>query len=119
MKEENAGPAGQPEEGQDPGTEWEIEEEDLEAAAKSGRPPRRAKRYRFRVDREHFVVADPELTGHEILLTARKVPPERFLLTQKLSGGRAEKVGQDEVVDLTKPGVERFMTLPLDQTEGQ
>lgn len=102
----------------DRGVEWEVEEEDLEAAAKAGKAPRRAKRYRLRVDREHFVVANPKLTGREILTLAGKVPPERFLLTQKLSGGRAEKIELDEVVDLRKPGVERFMTLPKDQTEG-
>jgi hypothetical protein len=102
----------------DRGVEWEVDEEDLEAAAKAGRVPRRAKRYRLRVDREHFVVANPIITGREILTLAGKVPPERFLLTQKLSGGRAEKIDLDEVVDLRKPGVERFMTLPKDQTEG-
>ena len=105
-------------ENRDPGVEWEVEEEDLEAAAKAGKVPRRAKRYRLRVDREHFVVANPKITGREILTLAGKVPPERFLLTQKLAGGRAEKVDLDEVVDLRKPGVERFMTLPKDQTEG-
>jgi len=119
MKEHQADGELKPCEGLDPGVEWEVEEEDLEAAAKAGLVPRRAKRYRFRVDREHFVVANPRITGREILLMARKIPPERFLLTQKLHGGRAEKVGLDESVDLTKPGVERFMTLPLDQTEGQ
>lgn len=103
---------------QDRGVEWEVEEEDLEAAAKAGRAPRRAKRYRLRIDREHFVVARPTITGREILTLAGKVPPERFLLTQKHSGGRAEKIDLGEVVDLRKPGVERFMTLPKDQTEG-
>lgn len=102
----------------DPGVAWEVEEEDLEAAAKVGRAPRPAKRYRLRVDREFFVVADPRMTGREILTLAGKVPPERFLLTQKFAVGRAEKVDLDETVDLRKPGVERFMTLPKDQTEG-
>lgn len=103
---------------EDPGVEWEVEEEDLEAAAKAGRAPRKAKRYRLRVDREYFTVANPKITGREILTLAGKVPPERFLLTQKFAGGRAEKVELDEVIDLRKHGVERFMTLPKDQTEG-
>jgi hypothetical protein len=70
------------------------------------------------VDRERFVVEKPKHTGREILTLAGKVPPERFLLTQKHAGGRAEKIDMDEVVDLRAPGVERFMTLPKDQTEG-
>lgn len=102
----------------DQGVEWEVEEEDLEAAAKAGQVPRLARRYRFRVDRERFVVEKTALTGREILLIAGRIPPERFLLSQKHTGGRAEKVDLDEVVDLRKPGVERFMTLPKDQTEG-
>src|SRR5262245_1720764 len=77
----------------DPGVEWEVEEEDLEAAAKSGKPPRRAKRYRLRVDREYFTVAETSLVGREVLLLAGKTPPENFLLTQKLHGGQAKKVG--------------------------
>jgi hypothetical protein len=104
--------------GEDPGVEWEVEEEDLEAAAKAGRVPRRAKRYRLRVDRERFVVTDPKITGREILTLAGKVPVERFLLSQKFAGGRAEKVDLNETIDLRKPGVERFMTVPKDQTEG-
>ena len=106
------------EENLDRGVEWEVEEEDLEAAAKAGKAPRRAKRYRLRIDRERYVTERPKLTGRELLTLAGKVPPERFLLTQKHHGGRAEKVELDEVVDLRKPGVERFMTLPKDQTEG-
>jgi hypothetical protein len=104
--------------GPDPGVEWEVEEEDLEAAAKSGKPPRRAKRYRLRVDREYFTVTETSLTGREILLLAAKSPPENYLLTQKLHGGQAKKIALNERVDLTAPGVERFMTLPKDQKEG-
>ena len=102
----------------DPGVEWEVEEEDLEAAAKEGRPPRKAKRYRLRVDRDYFTVAAPSLTGREILTLAGKVPPEQFMLSQKLRGGQAKKIELDARIDLTLPGVERFMTLPKDQTEG-
>lgn len=104
--------------GRDGGVEWEVEEEDLEVAAKAGKPPRRAKRYRLRVDRDYFTVASMNLTGREILVLAGKVPPENFLLSQKLRGGQAKKVDLDEGIDLTTPGVERFMTLPKDQKEG-
>ena len=39
-------------------------------------------------------------------------------ISQKLHGGQVKTIGLDEVADFTCPGVERFMTLPLDQTEG-
>jgi hypothetical protein len=46
------------------------------------------------------------------------VPPERYRLDQKLRDGTIKKIELNDVVDLTLPGLERFMTIPLDQTEG-
>jgi hypothetical protein len=94
------------------------DEIDIEEYAKRGERPPPAHRYRIRIDRDKFVVATPHPTGRELLTVAGKAPPERFSLTQKLRGGAVRPVGLDEAVDLTQPGVERFMTLPLDQTEG-
>jgi hypothetical protein len=58
------------------------------------------------------------MTGREILILAGKTPPERFQLNQRFKGGRVVKVGYDQKVCFTEPGIERFMTIPLDQTEG-
>jgi len=58
------------------------------------------------------------MTGREILTLAGKIPPESFQLRQKLKGGTVRKIGLDDNVDFTEPGVEKFMTIPLDQTEG-
>jgi hypothetical protein len=41
------------------------------------------------------------------------------MISQKLRGGQTKRIDLDERVDFTTPGVERFMTLPLDQTEGE
>lgn len=79
--------------------------------------PRGAK-YRIRVDKQHYTVESDAITGREILHLAGKQPPERFRLDQKMVGGVTHKIELSDVVDLTAPGVERFMTLPLDQTEG-
>lgn len=94
------------------------DEIDIEEYAKRGERPPRARRYRIRIDRERFVVTVPQMTGRVLLLLAGKTPPERFTITQKLRGGAVRPLGLDEVADFTEPGVERFMTLPLDQTEG-
>lgn len=91
---------------------------DIEECALAGRQPPRAKRYRIRIDRTQYVVDVPSMTGREILLLAGKNPPEQWMLTQKLHGGEVKRIGLDVRVDFTTPGVERFMTLPLDQTEG-
>jgi hypothetical protein len=58
------------------------------------------------------------MTGRELLVLAGKSPPERWTVSQKLHGGQTRQIGLDDVADFTEPGVERFMTLPLDQTEG-
>ncbi len=92
---------------------------DVEQYAKEGKPIPTAKQYKIRIDKQHFVVDVPEMTGREILKLADKTPPERFALYQKLHGGQTKKIELDQTADFREPGVERFMTLPLDQTEGR
>ncbi len=58
------------------------------------------------------------MTGREILALAGKNPPEQFILTQKIRGGNLHTVELDERVDFTKPGIERFNTLPRQVQEG-
>lgn len=91
---------------------------DIESYAKEGKKVPKGKRYRIRVDRENFIVDVECLTGKEILTLAGKTPTEKYQLNQKLKGGEVKKVDYSEKVDFTTPGIERFMTLPLDQTEG-
>jgi hypothetical protein len=97
----------------------EVDELDIEEFSKvhGGKPPK-AKRYRIRIDREKFTVEVPEMTGRQILELAKKLPPENWLLNQKLKGGHVKPIGLTEVVDFRTPGIERFMTLPKDQNEG-
>src|SRR5215510_2107888 len=91
---------------------------DLEECAKANRKPPRARRYRIRIDKQHYVVEVPSMTGRELLHLAGKQPPTRYRLYQKFAGGERKSIDLDEKADFTTPGVERFMTLPLDQTEG-
>lgn len=91
---------------------------DLEEYAKSDRKPPRARRYRIRIDKQHYEVSVLAMTGRELLNLAGKTPATNYMISQKLRGGQAKRIGLDEKVDFTTPGVERFMTLPLDQTEG-
>ena len=93
---------------------------DIEQQAKSGRdvPPHRAgARYRIRIDKVFKVVDVPQMTGEQILGLVGKTPAG-YRLDMKLKGGGTKKIEPKDVVDFTAPGVERFMTLPLDQTEG-
>lgn len=91
---------------------------DLEVYAKEGKTPPPGKKYQIRVDNAKFIMEKSNPTGREILEKAGKYPIERFQLNQRLKGGVVKKVDYNQIVDLTTPGIERFMTVPLDQTEG-
>lgn len=95
-----------------------LDEVVLEEYASRGEQPPRARRYRIRIDRQNYTVEVSHMLGREILTLAGKTPPEQYKLREKLQGGQARTIGLDEDVDFTARGVERFMTLRLDQTEG-
>lgn len=91
---------------------------DIEEHSKSESAAPAAKKYRIRIDKDHYEVAPPTITGRELLILAAKQPVERFAVYQKMKGGGTERIALDQTVDLRTPGLERFVTLPLDQTEG-
>lgn len=91
--------------------------EDLEVCAKEGRTPRCVRRYRIRIDREQYVVHVTSMTGQQLLEVAGKCDVNRWKIFQKLKGQMVE-IGLKEMVSFTEPGIEKFKTLPLDQTEG-
>jgi hypothetical protein len=99
--------------------EVEVLEEiiDLEEWAKADRKPKRAKRYRIRIDKEYKVVEVHFMTGREILALVKKTP-ETYLLSQKFRGGLVESIGADQVVEFHRHQIERFQTLARDPTEG-
>lgn len=90
----------------------------IEEYAKSGKMVPKAQKYQIRVDRENYIVEKECMTGKEILQLAGKLPVEKYQLNEKLNKGTVRKIGYDETVCFTEPGIERFMTLPLDSTEG-
>ena len=105
--------------GGDPG-EIEVVNETvaLEDYAKPGKQPPLAKAYKIRVNGETIVVEQPVVTGREVLTIAGLLPAEDYTLRLKMAGGKPEKIGLNEKVDLRRKGVEKFKALPRDQTEG-
>jgi hypothetical protein len=85
---------------------------DLEMSAKEGKTPPHGKRYRVRIDNEHFIFDHHLTTGKEILEKARKVPVECHSLYQKFRNCDFEKIDLNETVDLSKPGIEHFVVKP-------
>jgi len=80
--------------------------------------PAKPRIYKVLIEKTLYEVADPAPTGRELLTIAGKQPPDQFAIYLKLPGQQPKRIGLDEKVDLREPGVERFVTLPLDQTEG-
>ncbi len=91
---------------------------DIEEYSKAGKEPPKGKKYLIKIDKALYKVEHECLTGREILEVAGKLPVERFQLNIKKKGGEVQKVNYDEKVCFFQPGIERFMTIPLDQTEG-
>ena len=91
---------------------------DIEDYSKSGKPVPLARKYIIRIDKTKYEVTKPTITGRELLILAGKQPVERFAVYEKRKGGGTERIALDQAVDLRQPGLERFVTLPLDQTEG-
>lgn len=74
--------------------------------------------YKIMVDRDTITIDQESMTGREILAKVGKTPIERFQLNQRFKGGKVVKVGYDQRVSFLDPGIEKFMTIPLDQFEG-
>lgn len=89
---------------------------DLEKHCSDGSHPPHSSRYLIRVDKTRILVENPEPTGREILILAGK-DPAATMLNQKI-GKAFTPVGLNQKVDLTACGVERFTTLPNEQSEG-
>ena len=93
----------------------EIEVVDLEEYACSDRPvPKHVKYYLIKVDKEKFRVQSP-IKAKEVLISARLDPCD-YRLEQKLRRGEWIKLEPDQLIDLREPGIEKFKSIPTQQT---
>lgn len=91
---------------------------DIEILLKAGLPIPTGKKYKIIIDGKKVIINEFGPTGKEILASVGK-KTSQFELIQKFSLGRTESVEPDERVDLRTCGVEKFVTIPLDQTNGK
>ena len=75
------------------------------------------KAFKIQIDKQQLEIEEATPTARQLLVLAGKLPPEHFALYRK-EKGQPQRLQLDERVDLREPGVEKFVTLPLDQTEG-
>jgi len=92
---------------------------DIEWCTLNDHNPPKGRKYRIIIDREKYVVDKEYDRRRELLILAGKNPPERFQLRQKYKGGKVVTIAYDQEVCFTEKGIEKFKTLPLDQTEGE
>ena len=91
---------------------------DLEECARAERkPPKGQENYKIRIDSEKYKVNTPVLTGREILGLVKKDYQE-WTLNQKFHGGRRKPVEEEQEVDFSQPGIERFETIKKQAQQG-
>lgn len=66
------------------------------------------KKYLIIVDNVTVEFNKPEVTGMEILIKVGKIHAKCYSLYQKFKGCDFEKIGLDQIVDLSKHGLEKF-----------
>ncbi len=91
---------------------------DIAEYAKASREVPAEHPYIIMIDRATFKVEQACMTGKELLQLAGKNPFTQYQLNMKLKGGQIRKIGYEDKACFAEPGVERFMTIPLDTTEG-
>ena len=74
--------------------------------------------YIITIDKKEHQLHNPTPTGRHLLELAGKQPVEQFGLYLRIKGQQPQRISLNEHVDLRTRGVEHFVTLPLDQTEG-
>lgn len=90
---------------------------DVEAYAKGNKPiPANCSEFMVRIDDQKFRIADPVVTGRQLLQEAGKHPVVEHLVFQLLRKGQMEEIRLDETVDLRLPGLERFITFKSDKS---
>lgn len=94
-----------------------LDEVEIEIYGTDNRKPPLARRYIIRINKTKHSVEQRILSGTELLALAGKDPNQNKLY-QKLHGGQLKEIAPHDKVDLSAPGIERFQTVPLNETEG-
>ena len=68
-----------------------------------------------KIDGKKFEFDDPKPLGRQLLDKAGKRPVEEHVIFMFLDNGLMEDINLDELVDLRKPGIEKFITFKTDR----
>jgi hypothetical protein len=90
----------------------------IEDLARAGKPVPPNATYRIRIDKDNYETSSQTLNGTQILDLASKTP-DKYLLYLHTRGGQTRAIGATDTVDLTEPGLERFSTMKIENSEGE
>jgi len=96
-----------------------IEVVDIEEYVRAGRPVPHAHKYKYRVNKQHFISEKPEITREHILERAGLVPTDHYRLRLKRPHGPPEEIKPGETVHLRDHGIERFIGQPKEVQDGR
>jgi hypothetical protein len=74
---------------------------------------------KIQVDREVFTSTLSTVSGSQILELANRKPHTDYHLYQKLKGNQVAKVEYEQQIDLTDPGIERFVSQKKSHADGE
>ena len=74
--------------------------------------------YRFTVMKTLYQIHEKMVSGQKICEIAGLIPPEKYKLDMRMDNGKYREVPLDMVIDLSEPGIEKFVYITRDQTEG-
>lgn len=91
---------------------------DIEEYVREGHPVPHAHRYKYRVNKQHFISEKPEITREHILERAGLVPTDQYRLRLKRRHGPPEEIKPGQTVHLREHGIERFIAQPKEVQDG-
>lgn len=98
------------------GSQWNILS--FPGEAPTGEPCQPVETYTIKVNgKEHHVEA-PSMLANEIIALSGQQDPTKHELNQILLDGDSISLEKNDKVHFTDPGIECFITIPLDMTEG-
>lgn len=95
-----------------------LEIVEIEVYVREGRPVPHAHRYKYRVNKQHFISDQPEITREHILERAGLTPTDQYRLRLKRRHGPPEEIKPGQTVHLRDHGIERFIAQPKEVQDG-
>jgi hypothetical protein len=86
-----------------------VEVVDVENFTSLDKKPPKGKNYKVKIGEDKYTFDQECVTGKKLLEKSGHIPVECYSLYQKLKGCDFEKISANEKIDLSKPGIERFV----------